>query len=106
MAYVDGFVLAVPTANKAAYHASAAAAWVIFKEFGALRHVECWEDDVPDGKVTDFKRSVQAREGESIVFSWIEYPSREVRDEVVSKFTRHFHEYLDGIDQNLSLIHI
>jgi uncharacterized protein YbaA (DUF1428 family) len=82
MAYVDGFVLAVPTANKAAYHASAAAAWVIFKEFGALRHVECWEDDVPDGKVTDFKRSVQAREGESIVFSWIEYPSREVRDEV------------------------
>ncbi len=82
MPYVDGFVLAVPTSNKEAYHAAAAKAWVLFKEFGATRQVECWEDDVPHGKLTDFRRAVQAKEGESIVFSWIEYPSKQVRDEV------------------------
>ena len=82
MPYVDGFVLAVPTANREAYRASAAKAWEVFREFGATRKVECWGDDVPDGKLTDFKRSVQARDDETVVFSWIEYPSRQVRDEV------------------------
>lgn len=80
MKYVDGFVVAVPAANKEAYRALAAKAAPLFKEFGALRIVECWADDVPDGNVTDFRMAVQAQEDEEVVFSWIEYPSREVRD--------------------------
>jgi uncharacterized protein YbaA (DUF1428 family) len=80
MAYVDGFVIPVPTEKKAAYRDLAAQAAAIFKEHGALRIVECWGDDVPDGKVTDFKRAVKAEPGESIVFSWIVYPSKAVRD--------------------------
>jgi uncharacterized protein YbaA (DUF1428 family) len=80
MSYIDGFVLAVPKANKEAYRRMAEMAWALFKEFGAIRHVECWGDDVPDGKLTDFRRSVQAKEDEVVVFSWVEYPSKEVRD--------------------------
>ena len=80
MSYVDGFVLAVPNGNRDAYRACAAKAWPLFKEFGAIRHVECWGDDVPLGKTTDFRRSVKAEEGETVVFSWIEYPSKAVRD--------------------------
>jgi uncharacterized protein YbaA (DUF1428 family) len=80
MKYVDGFVIAVPVANKEVYQKHAAEAAPLFKEFGATRMVECWEDDVPDGKLTDFRRAVQAKEDEVIVFSWIEYPSKEVRD--------------------------
>mgnify|MGYP001942031102 CR=1 FL=1 len=85
MSYVDGFVLAVPQNNREAYRALAAKAAPLFKEFGATRIVECWADDVPDGKVTDFRMAVKAEEGEEVVFSWIEYPSREVRDEANKK---------------------
>ena len=80
MAYVDGFVASVPAANKEAYRKHAAEAAVLFKEFGATRIVECWGDDVPPGKLTDFSKAVQAKEDEVVVFAWIEYPSREVRD--------------------------
>lgn len=80
MTYVDGFVLAVPKAKKAAYLEMAQKAWPLFKEFGALRHVECWGDDVPEGKVTDFAGAVKAKDDEVVVFAWVEYPSKEVRD--------------------------
>lgn len=80
MTYVEGFVVAVPTANKEAYRKHAADAAHLFKEFGVARMVECWGDDVPDGKVNDFKGAVQAKEDETVVFSWFEYPDRATRD--------------------------
>ena len=85
MAYVDGFVTAVPVANKEAFRKHAADAAAIFKELGATRVVEAWGDEVPDGKVTDFKGAVRAKEGEVVVFSWIEYPNKAVRDAVQKK---------------------
>jgi uncharacterized protein YbaA (DUF1428 family) len=80
MSYIDGFVIAVPAANKDAYRELAATVAPVFKEHGALRLVECWGDDVPDGKITDFRRAVQAEAGENVVFSWIVWPSKAVRD--------------------------
>jgi uncharacterized protein YbaA (DUF1428 family) len=85
MAYIDGFVVAVPAANKEVYRALAARAAPLFKEFGALRHIEAWGDDVPRGKLNDFYSAVKAGDGEEVVFSWIEYPSRAVRDDANSR---------------------
>jgi uncharacterized protein YbaA (DUF1428 family) len=80
MTYVEGFVIPVPKANREAYRASAEKAAPLFREFGVTRHVEAWGDDVPDGKVTDFKGAVQATPEEAVVFGWLEYPDKATRD--------------------------
>lgn len=80
MTYIDGTVIAVPSANKDAYRKHAEEAAVIFKKHGATGLVECWGDDVPKGEVTDFHRAVQAKDGETVVFSWITWPDKAARD--------------------------
>lgn len=85
MDYIDGFVVAVPKANKDKYIQHAREAAVIFREHGALRLVECWEDDVPEGQVTSFPMAVKREPGEAVVFSWIAWPSREARDAGMAK---------------------
>ncbi|MCC8536085.1 DUF1428 domain-containing protein [Xanthomonas axonopodis pv. poinsettiicola] len=85
MSYIDGFVLAVPTANKDAFIAHARMGDAIIMEYGALRVVECWGDDVQRGQWTDFYRAVEATEDETVVFSWIEWPDKATRDEGMRK---------------------
>ncbi len=81
MNYVDGFVIAVPNANKQLYIKHARETGEIFKEYGAIKLVECWGDDVPDGKLTSFPMAVKCEPLESVVFSWIEWPNKQVRDD-------------------------
>lgn len=85
MSFIDGFVIAVPTANKQKFLDHANTADNIFIELGATRVVECWGEDVPDGKLTDFRRAVQATNEESVVFSWIEWPDRATRDAAMGR---------------------
>lgn len=85
MSYIDGFVAAVPTANRDAFLQHAKDISGVFKEFGALQQVECWGDDVPEGKLTSFPQAVQCTPDETVVFSWIVWPSRQVRDEGMKK---------------------
>jgi uncharacterized protein YbaA (DUF1428 family) len=80
MSYIDGIVAAVPTANRDAYKKHAELAAAVFKEHGALKLVECWGDDVPDGKLTSFPIAVRKQDDETVVFSWILWPSRQARD--------------------------
>ena len=71
MTYVQGFVTAVPEANKAAYEASARNSWDLLRDYGAVAQWECWEDDVPEGVLTSFPKAVQRAEGEKVVFAWV-----------------------------------
>ena len=80
MTYFEGFIVPVPKANKEAYRKHASDAAPLFQEFGVTRMVEAWGDDVADGKVTDFKKAVNAKDDEDVVFSWFEYPSKQERD--------------------------
>ena len=85
MTYFDGFVIAVENARKQEFIDHAQKTDRFFREHGATRVVEGWGDDVPEGKVTDFRRSVQAKEGEGVVFSWIEWPDKATRDAAMKK---------------------
>jgi uncharacterized protein YbaA (DUF1428 family) len=80
MSYVDGFIAAVPTANREQYIRHAKVAALVFKENGALSVVECWGEDVPEGKVTSFPMSVKLKEGETVAFGWIIWPDKETRN--------------------------
>ena len=80
MAYVDGLVFAVPNDRRAEFEAYSRKFLAVFKQLGATRLVDCWGDDVPDGKLTSFPMAVKCEAGETVVFSWIEWPSREVRN--------------------------
>ena len=85
MDYVDGFVAAVPSARREAYRQHAEAAAAVFREHGALRVVECWGDDVPEGRLTSFPMAVKREADETVVFSWIVWPSRAARDAGMKK---------------------
>ncbi|WP_111656722.1 DUF1428 domain-containing protein [Isoalcanivorax indicus] len=85
MSYVDGFVAAVPTANKADFQKHINEAGPVFMEHGATQYVECWGDDVPDGEVTSFPMAVKCQPDETVIFSWVIWPSKAVRDAGMKK---------------------
>ena len=85
MAYIDGFVIAVPKANKQKFIEHANKGDSVFTELGATRILECWSDDVPDGQLTDFRRAVQAKDDEAVVFSWIEWPDKATREAAMGR---------------------
>ena len=85
MPYIDGFVIAVPNANRQKFIAHAKDADSVFLEHGATRVLECWGDDVKAGKQTDFRRAVKANDDEAVVFSWIEWPDKRTRDAAMPK---------------------
>lgn len=84
--YVDGFLLAVPSASQERYRQVASAAAQVFKKHGATEVVECWGDDVPEGKLTSMPMAVKLEAGETVVFSWIVWPSRAARDAGMKAF--------------------
>ncbi len=80
MAYIDGYLVPVPVANKAAYVEASAQFWQIAKACGATGMIENWGDDVPDGVTTSFPMAVKLEPGEAVVFSWMEWPDKATRD--------------------------
>ena len=85
MSYIDGFVIAVPKANKQKFIDHALKADGMFIEMGATRVLECWGDDVPEGKTTDFRMAVKAEADEDVIFSWIEWPDKATRDAAMAR---------------------
>ena len=81
MSYFDGFIAAVPAGSKEQYRAYALVMAEIFKEHGAVKIVETWGNDVPGGEITSFPMAVKATEEEKVVFSWIEWSSKDARDQ-------------------------
>lgn len=85
MSYIQGFVVPVPKAKKEAYIKLAKLSAPIFQEYGAVRIVENWSETTPDGKVTDYKKAIQAEADEAVVFSWIEWPDKATCDAAAEK---------------------
>ena len=85
MSYVTGFLIPVKTEDRERYIASARASWPLFKEYGAIEHVETWGADVPDGKVTSFPLAVKLEPGETVVFSWLKWPDKATANEANRK---------------------
>ena len=85
MEYIDGFVAAIPNENREKYFTHAKASAAVFKDHGAIKLIECWGDDVPDGEITSFPLAVKCKENETVVFSWIVWPSKDVRDSGMEK---------------------
>jgi len=85
MTYIDGFLIPVSKNNKQRFIDFANDFDAKFLEWGALRVVECWGDDVPEGKQTDFYRAVQVNREENVVFSWVEWPDKATREEGMKK---------------------
>ncbi len=85
MTYVDGFVAAVPSDKREEFRRHAETTGKILKEFGALKIVDCWGDDVPEGEVTSFPLAVKCQPDETVCFGWILWPSREARDAGMEK---------------------
>lgn len=85
MAYVDGFVFAVPTANKEAFRKYAESFVPLFHEYGVERVVECWGMDTPEGEVTSFPMAVKCKPDETVCFSWLWWPDRATRDTAMEK---------------------
>ncbi|MDX5357117.1 MAG: DUF1428 domain-containing protein [Rhodobacterales bacterium] len=80
MSFIDGMILPVPAANKDAYRAHSEKSWPLFQKAGALAMRECWGEDLPEGQVTSMPMAVRLEPGETVVFSWIEWPDRATRD--------------------------
>lgn len=83
--YISGFLTPVQDSGKDTYRKISEIFWDVTKDCGAIEYVEAWEDDVPDGKQTDFRRAVQLQEGEKVVFSWVIWPSKAVADAAQQK---------------------
>ncbi|MES2603348.1 MAG: DUF1428 domain-containing protein [Pseudomonadota bacterium] len=94
--YVDGYLIPVLATNKEKYRDMATKAAAVFKKHGATRVVESWEDDVPEGKLTSFPMAIKRAEGEKIVFSWITWPSRQVRDDGMRNAMDELHKLMGG----------
>ncbi len=97
MTYIDGFVLAVPTDRKSEFMDHAHAMDGLFIKYGALRIVEAWGDDVPEGKVTSFPLAVKCKPSETVVFSWVEWPSKAHREDAMPKIM----EAMESLDDTI-----
>ena len=98
--YVQGFIVPVPADKKDAYREVADKFWPIARDFGCIGHVEAWEADVKDGQWTDFRKAVDLKEGEKVVFSWMTWPDKQTADEAHEKMMsdERMKEWGDGSD--------